>query len=173
MKSFLSRLLPYLFSLALLASCNAGQPEASYPKAPDDVRRDRNGTLTGEGGLFKLGGKQENSSNGPSIGVNGYLWRASLDTVSFMPLTSADPFGGVIITDWYADPKTPKERFKLNIVILGGDLRADGVRVTVFKQALDHAGNWHDAAVNPTVGRELEDKILTGARQLRVNRKAG
>ena len=69
-----------------------------------------------------------------AIGVNSYLWRATLDTLSFMPLASADPFGGVIITDWYEDPKAPGERFKVNALILDRSLRADGVKLTVFKQ---------------------------------------
>src|SRR5579862_8835017 len=72
-----------------------------------------------------------------TLGVNSYLWRATLDTLSFMPLVSADPFGGVIITDWYEDPKTPGERFKVNALILDKSLRADGVRITVFKQFSD------------------------------------
>lgn len=173
MKYFLTRLCPYILSLLVVTACAGAQPENSYPKAPDDVRRERNGKLTGEGGLFQLGGKKESAASGPSIGVNGYLWRATLDTISFMPLASADPFGGVILTEWYADPKTPNERFKLNVVILGGTLRADGVKVTAFKQTTDSHNNWHDAAVSNTLSRELEDKILTRARELRVNRNAG
>ncbi len=162
-----------LFSLLLLVACSGLQGEANYPKAPDDVRRDRNGKLTGEGGLFKLGGRKENEGAGGTIGVNGYLWRATLDTISFMPFASADPFGGVIITDWYADPKVPNERFKLNVVIMSGALRADGVKVTAFKQMLNDKNEWHDAPISSKVARDIEDKILTRARQLRVARSAG
>ena len=77
-----------------------------------------------------------NGGGGPGIGVNSYLWHASLDTVSFLPLASADPFGGVIITDWYSPPATPNERFKVNVFILNRELRADGVKATVFRQKL-------------------------------------
>ena len=100
------------------------------------------------------------------IGVNGYLWRASLDTLSFVPLASADPFGGVIITDWYTPPETPAERFKMNVYILGRQLRADGIKVAVFRQS--RTGNdWVDATVIATTSVNLENEILNRARQLR------
>src|SRR5690606_34513695 len=111
------------------------------------------------------------SEGGYGIGVNSYPWRASLDTVSFMPLATADPFGGVIITDWYAPPETPGERFKVNIYILARQLRADGIRVAVFKQRNTGFG-WENAPVDDGVGRELENKILTRARELRVQSQA-
>jgi hypothetical protein len=101
------------------------------------------------------------------IGVNAYLWRGALDTLSFMPLASADPFGGVIITDWYQPPGDTTERYKATAYILGQDLQADGVRVTVFKQVLQN-GHWTDAQVAPGTNAELEDKVLARARQLRV-----
>jgi hypothetical protein len=104
---------------------------------------------------------------GAGIGVNTYLWRASLDTINFMPLTSADPFGGVIITDWYTPPETPEERFKMTVYILDRQLRADGLKVAVFRQARRGA-DWVDVAVAPETAVELENAILTRARQLRV-----
>jgi Domain of unknown function (DUF3576) len=103
------------------------------------------------------------------VGVNSYLWRATLDTVSFMPLASADPFGGVIITDWYSPAESPAERFKMNVFILSRELRADGVRATVFRQKRDPSGQWVDAAVEPQTGIDLENAILTRARQLRLS----
>ncbi len=106
------------------------------------------------------------TGGGGGIGVNSFLWRASLDTISFMPVNSADPFGGVIITDWHAAPETPGERFKLNVYILGRALRADGVRVAVFRQVQD-ANGWRDAAVAAKVDTRIEDAILTKASQLR------
>ena len=110
------------------------------------------------------------SQGGPvGVGVNSYLWRATLDTVSFMPLASADPFGGVIITDWYSPSETPNERFKMNVLILGRELRADGVRATVFRQKRDASGQWADATVEPQTDIDLENAILTRARQLRLN----
>ncbi|MEW5703984.1 MAG: DUF3576 domain-containing protein [Pseudomonadota bacterium] len=106
----------------------------------------------------------------PGAGINAYLWRASLDTISFMPLASADPFGGIVITDWYAPPESPNERFKLTVYILSQSLRADGLRVAVFRQMLTENGGWADAAVDPKTVVELENNILTRARQLRINR---
>ncbi len=89
-----------------------------------------------------------------------------------MPLASADPFGGIIITDWYAPPESPSERFKLTVYILGRDLRADGLRVATFRQVQQPDGRWTDAEVDPKTIIELEDNILTRARQLRINQTA-
>lgn len=110
--------------------------------------------------------KDVQTNVGQRIGVNSFLWRGALDTVSFMPLVSADPFGGVIITDWYAPPETPQERFKLNIYILGKDLRADAVRVAVFHQK-QTSGQWLDVQTEQATSTELEDTILARAERLR------
>jgi hypothetical protein len=103
------------------------------------------------------------------IGVNGFLWRASLDTISFMPLASADPFGGVVITEWYSAPDSPDERLKVTVYIMDRRLRADAVRVVVFKQVRDVSGNWSDAAVAPETPAKIENAILTRARQMRID----
>ena len=103
------------------------------------------------------------------LGVNSFLWRATLDTLAFLPLASADPFGGVILTDWYEDPDAKGERFKVNALILDRQLRADSLKLTVFRQKKDARGNWTDAATDATLSRKLEDTVLTRARQLRVN----
>ncbi|HEY0053434.1 MAG TPA: DUF3576 domain-containing protein [Caulobacteraceae bacterium] len=102
------------------------------------------------------------------IGVNAYLWRASLDTLEFLPLVTADPWGGVITYDWYSAPETPNERFKTTVYILDARLRADALNVTVNKQVRDAAGQWADAAVSPQTETDLENSILTRARQLRL-----
>jgi len=102
-----------------------------------------------------------------TLGVNSYLWHATLDTLAFMPLASADPYGGVIITDWYSAPQNPDERMKLTIYILDRRLRADGIKVAVFRQTRSQAG-WADAQVNPDTATKLEDAILTRARELRL-----
>lgn len=101
-----------------------------------------------------------------SIGVNSYLWRASLDTISFMPLLQTDSNGGVIVTDWYANPAAPAERMKVTIAILDQDLRADAVRVAVSRQ-INRNGQWVDAPVRAATAQKLEDIILTHARDLR------
>lgn len=153
----------------LLAACSSfPKGEADYPIDPEDKRRLKRGKLTGEG-LTLFDGKEDSaSSGGAAIGINSYLWRATLDTLSFLPLASADPFGGVVITDWYEDPQTTGERFKVNVLILDTRLRADGIRVSVFKQR-HNKGVWRDAAVNKTVAVDLENKILTRARELRIS----
>ncbi len=107
-------------------------------------------------------------AQGGVIGVNSYLWRASLDTISFMPIKSADAFGGVILTDWHSPSETPNERFKLNVYILDRALRADGIRVAAFRQVIDRNSQWRDAALAKKTARKIEDAILTRARQLRL-----
>lgn len=124
------------------------------------------GTLFGPGGL--LGSRSEKKEADTGVAVNAYLWRASLDTINFIPLVQADPFGGVIITDWYTPSETPNERMKVQITILDRELRADGVRVSVFKQQMSPKGGWVDAPVDPHTNTDIENAILTRARQLRV-----
>jgi hypothetical protein len=107
------------------------------------------------------------SSSRMTLGVNSYLWHASLDTLSFLPLTSADPFGGVIISEWYVAPTSPDERLKVTVYIMDRALRADGLKVVVFRQTRN--GNvWQDAAPSPDTAHKLEDSILTRARELRL-----
>ncbi len=101
-----------------------------------------------------------------TIGVNGYLWQAALDTVSFAPLLQADASSGVIITDWYANPKTPGERVKLTVTILDQDLRADALRVAASREVLQN-GSWVMAPVTAATVQKLEDIILTRARDIR------
>ena len=114
-----------------------------------------------------------NPDSAAQIGVNGYLWRATLDTLSFMPLASADPYGGVIITDWYADPQKPDERFKVTVYILDARLRADGLNVAVFKQNKDASGQWIDAPSTSQTETDIENSILTKARQLKLSNIKG
>ena len=109
------------------------------------------------------------AGSGLGVSVNAFLWRAALDTISFMPLANADPFGGIILTDWYRPPETGSERFKVNVYILDSELRADGLRVSVFRQRRDANGVWLDAKVSADTGTNLENAILKRARQMRVN----
>ncbi len=157
-----------------LSACGGVKTEAKYPSGLDrnqtgdgnDIYGERE-SVFGKDGLKLLGGKKKGGAGESGIGVNSFLWRATLDTVSFMPLASADPFGGVILTDWYSDPATPGERIKINAFVLGRELKADGVRVRTFRQVL-RSGSWHDAPVSEETARKLEDSILTRARQLRI-----
>jgi hypothetical protein len=140
--------------------------ENSASTALEDIDYSQRNTIFGKGGLSLFGSDTQQPTGG-ALGVNSYLWRASLDTISFMPVNSADPFGGVIITDWHTPPEAPSERFKLNVYILDKALRADGIRVAVFRQVQDRRGNWKDAAVPDETGTKIEDAILIKARQLR------
>ena len=163
-----------------MASCGDSEPvvEKRTGASGDRSRRDaaqglggrtqESGTLFGPGGLF--GSKAEKREDtGTGVAVNAFLWRASLDTINFIPLVSADPFGGVIITDWYTPSETPNERMKVQVTILDRELRADGVRVSVFKQQTSpKGGNWVDAQVDPRTNIDIENAILTRARQLRI-----
>jgi len=167
------------FGLFALSACGdfSSDGKTTYPE--DDNRKNSGSSglyaeptsIFGKGGLSIGDGPDagpQDGSSGAGIGVNTYLWRASLDTISFMPLASADPFGGVIITDWYSPPETRDERFKINLFILGRDLRADGVKATVFRQLADGYGSWVDAPVEQQTPIDLENAILTRARQLRI-----
>ena len=165
-------------AMVVLAGCSNPDVEYSYPEttgrnkdAPRQSGDKKEPGLFGSGGLsldIFGSGKNGRGDGGPGIGVNSYLWRASLDTVSFMPLASADPFGGVIITDWYTPPETPNERFKMNVYILGRQLRADSVRVAVFRQEQSGENAWLDSTIKSDTALTLENQILTRARQLRI-----
>ena len=123
----------------------------------------------GGGGFLGIGKKAPPPSAQAGIGVNSYLWRASLDVLSFMPLASADPYGGVINTDWYSNPEKPDERFKVTVYILDTRLRADGLTVTVFKQTKGADGQWTEAPTSAQTATDFENSILTRARQLRLS----
>lgn len=159
---------------ALLVGCQYMEMPEQTVRDPRDQRdRDTYGTIEGSNGFTLFGGPtkqqaEENGGGSGGIGVNAYLWRGALDTIDFMPLASADPFGGLIITDWYQPVQTPDERLKVQVQIRDTVLRADGVKVAVFRQTRDANGQWLDAPVDPKTRTELEDKILTRARQLRI-----
>jgi hypothetical protein len=140
------RVLTVVLSALILAACGSS----------DDTSDITTGTTAISG-----------SSGRITLGVNSYLWHATLDTLSFMPLASADPYGGVIITDWYSAPTDPNERMKVTIYILDRRLRADGIKIAVFRQTRSNEG-WIDAEVNPQTAAKLEDAILTRARELRL-----
>ncbi|MDB9971070.1 DUF3576 domain-containing protein [Alphaproteobacteria bacterium] len=118
------------------------------------------------GNIFK--GDSKNNNGGTGIAVNAYLWRASLDTLSFMPLLSADPFGGVIITDWYSNSEKPKEKFKIVAYILDKSLRVDAIKIAVFKKIKNENGEWIDNKSNKVLKNKVEDAILTKARKLKI-----
>lgn len=145
----------------ILTGCGEGKTVANYPKSKEQQEEERIGKLTGEDGILLMG--RSRRADSASIGVNGYLWRAALDTVYALPLISVDPLGGVILTDWYDNSN---ERFKLNIVILGGELRVDGVKVSAFRQ-VKKGGTWENEKPHAALAQEIEEKILLRAREVK------
>jgi hypothetical protein len=141
------RVLPALLCALVLAGCGSSN---------DGAREMDTGTSAIASGSSRV-----------TLGVNSYLWHASLDTLSFLPLTSADPFGGVIISEWYVAPASPNERLKVTVYIMDRSLRADGLKVVVFRQTRSGAA-WADAQPSPDTAHKLEDSILTRARELRL-----
>ena len=166
---------PALLASVLVPMLIAGCGPAKVRGVADDEYQDyrtkggEQGKLFGDQGLAIGIGKSvssDKSQEGAALGVNAYLWRAALDTLAFMPLASADPFGGVIITDWYEPPQGQGERFKATAYILGRQLRADGVKVSIFRQ-VSTSGRWVDASVSPVTTSDIENKVLARARELR------
>jgi len=180
MKTPMRILLALLATLPLLAACGGGpvsriveNDEYGDYRQGGAIRQRPQGASSGitifgvdknreEAGASGGGG----AGGATGMNVNAYLWRATLDTLSFMPIASADPFGGTVITDWYAPPNTQNERFRAQALLMGRQLRSDGVRVQVFRQ-VRQGGNWADAPVATSTGADLEDKVLARARELR------
>jgi hypothetical protein len=156
-----------LFLAFGLVACSS---DYAYEDMKTESKEDRKtkgmGKLLGEDTLT-FGPSKKRGQEETGLGVNSYLWRASLDTISFMPIASADPFGGVIITDWYSPPQSPHERLKMNIFILDRQLRSDGLKVSVFRQERDSYGHWTDLPVDPQTLIDLENAILARARYFR------
>jgi hypothetical protein len=158
----------WLCGMALLSGCTpTGPAEIDDPRS-----RLPKGSILGDSSpLISIGRGRGDSDQGGALGVNAYLWRGALETLSFMPLVSADPFGGVIITDWYTPQVSTQERFKATAYILSRDLRSDGVKVTIFRQVLQH-NQWVDAPVSDITVSEIENKVLDRARRLREQAQA-
>lgn len=169
---------------AALIGCGGLNVEADYPTQSEAATEDSGSFLD----FFSFGGAgqddaatanaepdADSEAPGPAttppagLGVNADLWRAALDTISFMPLAAADPLGGTLITDWYNDPGQKNERVKLNVVISGLELRADAVRVSLFREKRS-GGRWTGIGVSNTAARQLENIILTKARDYRIAR---
>jgi hypothetical protein len=175
------RLLPAaMFAVLTVAGCGSDAIKPNPTPAnfgglgsgsPGDISTQRmggddSGTVFGIGKGAKDKSQDSSGGGGSGIGVNAFLWRGALDTIAFMPLASADPFGGVIITDWYIPPGTSGERFKATVYILSRDLRSDGVRVNIYRQVMQN-GQWTDAAVSDTTVGDIENKVLARARRMR------
>lgn len=160
-------------ALTLALSVGACATRGGQPSAPSGTAQSGTAPVSvvpdvKRGSFLGLGGKPKAGANAEAgIGVNAFLWRATLDTLSFMPLADSDPFGGTYATEWHSIAEKPDERFKVQVYILDTRLRADGLAVQVFRQVRDGAG-WLDASVDPDTAIQIENSILTRARQLRI-----
>lgn len=178
----LPRLALVLLMSASLAACGGLRVESDYPEN-DNMATQESGSIFD---FFNFGGEADEAPvSGASetdaatteaapampqgLAVNADLWRAALETASFLPLAAADPIGGTVITDWYNDPGQNDERVKLNIVISGLDLRADALRVSLFREKRLN-GRWTSVAASPRAARQLENIILTKARDYHIAR---
>ena len=171
-----SKLLAAGFVALSLTACGSDpekpQPTPDIPPPPAPAApmpADAGKSDTGVFGWFGAGGGSGSKvEDRKGVAVNAYLWRASLDALSFMPMEQTDPFGGVIKTTWYVPPSTPNERLKVSVFILDSRLRAEAVRVSIFKQAKKPTGEWADATVDPDTVTKLENVILDKARALKI-----
>ena len=155
------------FLIFSLSACSKVDVKKEYPKTRQQIDDDRIGKLTGKG-IFLLGGPSKELGSDNAASVNSYLWRAALDNISFMPLNSSDSLGGVIVTDWYALDQNSKERYKVNIFITGTELRADAIKVHVYKQNGNNRGEWGNQFSDSALAAQIKDKIIERARELKV-----
>jgi len=154
----------FLLAGSLLAACGSDPVRVGGSSRADETYTAKS-TVTPEGQRRAF--TRSGAGQARQIAVNGFLWRAALDSTAFMPLRSADAYGGAIITDWYTPPESPGERFKLTVLVQGATLRADGVKVTVFKQKRTEKSGWVDTKVAKNTSIDLENVILARARSLR------
>jgi len=168
-----------ILCILILSNCSIDELEiGDAPEPQEDLaiqrEKERRGVYDPEAeeqtflrGLFDnvTGGSNQGAAG---IGVNTFLWRATLDRLSFMPLESADPFGGVIITDWYSNSETSKEKFKIVAYIIGKELRVDAIKVSVFKKIKNSNDEWVDKKTNQILSNKIEDAILTSARKYKI-----
>jgi hypothetical protein len=163
-------LLSSILALFIVTGCETTVEKADANPTPHDMKKGE-GLFSGKSGnlLDAFRGEKEASgvTGGASMTINPYLWRAALESISFMPLQQSDSTGGLLITDWYSNPDDASERMKVNVYILGLKLSPQSLKVAVFKQEFQN-NQWVDIEVSPKTARQLEDIILTNARILKV-----
>ena len=156
----------------IVAACNRVQTNSTVPADKDEKRKLGFGSIVGED-LLNFGGRNKNTNLKPTFSINQYLWKAGLQALEFMPLISVDSLGGVIITDWYSTSSVPNEKFKVSVHIYGTVLRADALKVVVHKQIRISNGQWVQSAPSGQVATDLENIILSKARQLKIHHEKG
>lgn len=173
MKKISTLIIFVLFPAICLASTG---DNTNYPKSASRERWDGFGSVLGNDGGITLFDSNPNKktlfgdkkASGYALAVNPYLWQAALDIISFMPIQTSDSAGGVITTDWYEDPEYPNERYRVNILIKSIELHVNNLKVNVFKQVLKN-NIWREAKPNNKIATDLEEKILTKARELKLS----
>lgn len=169
----ISKVFAVACAAVLLAACGSSDPETPDPTVQAPPPPTKTAQASESGSVFDWFQASQGGSSSSSeprkggVAVNEYLWRASLDTLSFMPMDQTDPFGGVIKTGWYTPPATPNERLRVAVYILDSRLRAEALRVSVFKEVKKPTGDWVDSTVDPETVTKLENLILNKARTLK------
>ena len=158
-----------LLNAILLGACTTDTPsKQNSPQDQDEKRKFNFGSLAGEEGI-QFGSAVKKSTNPNNLHINIFLWRATLDTLTFAPIAVSDNVGGIITTEWYS-PSDPTERFKINARITTKDLRADGLSLKLFKQVLKN-GTWRDDNNSKEQQDDLELIVLKRARELYIQNK--
>jgi hypothetical protein len=156
-------------SLTFVASCGLGGVVEDQQSPEDRLKYGdpNSGKLFGDITIWG-GKKKEGESEQRGLSVNAVAWKATLDVLSFLPLVSADPFSGIIITDWYSEDDHQDERFKINAFIEGRALRSDSIKVSVFKQVKNKSGEWLVVDPDADSARKIENAILQRAREINI-----
>ena len=156
------RILSFSLGATLLLSSCSG-----LKTTPTEMPAEPVSIFTGKPGGIKLSDFGKKDQSGDSMPVNALLWRAALDIASFVPLDDVDTFGGSIVTEWHQPKDTPNQRLKLNMFVIGRELRSDAITVHAYIQ--NRLGTeWVDAGRDEALGRKLENLVLTRARELRA-----
>jgi hypothetical protein len=169
----LKLLILFLMMFSILNACKRAdqdleeiaQKKYKTAKTKRERRDEKMGGYVFDEPLFSFGDKNKEETN---IGVNSYLWRASLDVLSILPKKKIDPFGGVILTEWYVAEENDSQRLKVEVTIIGRQLRAGALRINVFRQ--EKVGlDWKDRSVSQETIDQFEETILARAREIRVS----
>ena len=158
-----------IISAMLLVACSG--VTVTREETPVQKRqRESQSLLTGQAGRgINLNQALGGSQSGAALPVNALLWRASIDTLSVVPLNSIDTYSGTIISDWYKNPENPNQRIKIALFVLDQELRSDAIKAEVYVQHRTSASNdWTDAGRDTELAIRLEELVLTRAREIRA-----
>lgn len=159
----------FLLALSLLFCVSSfSESDSLAPKTQKQKRAEDTGTVFSSGGIF--GGSSKASAGEVSL-INMNLWQASLDVIASMPIEVSDARGGVLSTSWYEDPDNLGEKYRVNVLVKSIDLAPHAIQVTIFKQTINKDGSWKNIKTSSKLSEDMEDKILTRARELKLSNK--